>query len=283
MGQMKPPPATGGGVGASGMARQLRRQVPIDSRDLAVDGQDALEQMLVQLAQAVSLDALVPEIRSAICKARQHDQALALNQALSAVVDQGGMPFLLLTEAERVCFASPAAHTLIAGVSNLTLQDDRLVLSPAELDQALRHAIVCGRTDLYRGIEAPENIVRVPRAQGQAHLQLLVRPLAATDLALQADSSYTSIFLHDPDAEFEIDSFQLAALFDLSYAEARVTALLATGKSLAAIAEHLHLSIHTVRTELKAVFRKTATGSQAELVKLVLTSPAYRYGKVMLF
>lgn len=262
------------------MSRQMSTTSPLG---IAVDGQDALEQVLVRLAESASLESLIPEIRSAVNKARQHDQTLALNQALSQVADQGIMPFMLLSESGAVSFSSPAARVMIARVPGLTVHEGRLVLSPAELDQALRHAIARGRLDADSGVESPENIVRVPRGHGQAHMQLLVRPLSAADLALQAvGPGYTAIFFHDPDAEFEVDSFQLAALFDLSYAEARVTALLSTGKSLAAIAEHLHLSIHTVRTELKSVFRKTDTCSQAELVKLVLTSPAYRYGKVML-
>ena len=34
------------------------------------------------------------------------------------------------------------------------------------------------------------------------------------------------------------------------------------------------MSIHTVRSQLKQIFRKTSTNRQAELVKLLLTGPA---------
>src|SRR5579859_2680342 len=65
----------------------------------------------------------------------------------------------------------------------------------------------------------------------------------------------------------------LQALFDLSPAEARVAAMIAEGQSVKAIAEQLAVQPNTIRVQLKAVFSKTGTGRQPELVSL-LRSPS---------
>ncbi len=59
------------------------------------------------------------------------------------------------------------------------------------------------------------------------------------------------------------------ALADVSKREMDVLELLSIGDRVAAIAEQLFISEHTVRNHLKSMFRKTGTSSQAELIKFV--------------
>ena len=51
--------------------------------------------------------------------------------------------------------------------------------------------------------------------------------------------------------------------------EARVAAMIAEGHSVKAIAESLSIQPTTIRDELKALFSKTGTGRQPELVSLL--------------
>ncbi|MDH4651396.1 MULTISPECIES: helix-turn-helix transcriptional regulator [unclassified Pseudomonas] len=60
----------------------------------------------------------------------------------------------------------------------------------------------------------------------------------------------------------------LADIFHLSPAEKRLAELLAQGNTPDACAERLNVSINTVRTQLRTLFRKTDTSRQADLVKL---------------
>jgi DNA-binding CsgD family transcriptional regulator len=60
----------------------------------------------------------------------------------------------------------------------------------------------------------------------------------------------------------------LSQTFRLWLAEARLASLLATGISLEQAADELGLAHETVRNQLKAVFAKTATHRQGELVAL---------------
>ena len=60
----------------------------------------------------------------------------------------------------------------------------------------------------------------------------------------------------------------LAELFQLSPAEHRLAELLAQGLTLEGCAARLNVSINTVKTQLRALFRKTGTTRQAQLINL---------------
>jgi DNA-binding CsgD family transcriptional regulator len=64
---------------------------------------------------------------------------------------------------------------------------------------------------------------------------------------------------------------ELATRFGLTPAEGRVAAQLAQGKSVREIALELHVTHHTVRSQLKSVFQKTGTRRQGELIHRLLT------------
>lgn len=71
---------------------------------------------------------------------------------------------------------------------------------------------------------------------------------------------------HDPDHRPLPDTFMLAAMYDLTPAEARVASALCAGDAPSDIADRHNLSIHTVRSQVKAVLEKTSCTRQAELV-----------------
>ena len=68
----------------------------------------------------------------------------------------------------------------------------------------------------------------------------------------------------------------LTGLFHLTRREADVADLLAHGADPASIARKLGISLDTVRTHLKHVYRKTNTHSQCDVVRLMLAASARR-------
>jgi DNA-binding CsgD family transcriptional regulator len=62
---------------------------------------------------------------------------------------------------------------------------------------------------------------------------------------------------------------RLKALFDLSGAEARLAQRLARGDSVEEVAQSLSIKMTTARTQLAAIFVKTATRRQAKLVAIL--------------
>lgn len=61
----------------------------------------------------------------------------------------------------------------------------------------------------------------------------------------------------------------LTRIFGLTPAEARLASMIAEGSTIETVAEELQISRETARTQLKAVFAKTSTHRQAELVALL--------------
>ncbi|WP_041770159.1 helix-turn-helix transcriptional regulator [Metapseudomonas resinovorans] len=99
----------------------------------------------------------------------------------------------------------------------------------------------------------------------EAQSQLLVTPLPE-DLALAARHRGPLVLVAL--LENQPASQLLADLFQLTPAERRLADLLVRGLTPEACAARLNVSINTVRTQLRALFRKTETERQAELVHL---------------
>jgi DNA-binding CsgD family transcriptional regulator len=78
----------------------------------------------------------------------------------------------------------------------------------------------------------------------------------------------------DPEATASVPSERLQAVFGLTNAEARLATLLAAGQDLRDAALQLGITYGTARTRLAAVFQKTSTRRQGELIKLLLTTIA---------
>ncbi|WP_343732151.1 helix-turn-helix transcriptional regulator [Duganella sp.] len=77
----------------------------------------------------------------------------------------------------------------------------------------------------------------------------------------------------DPEAH-RLPRQLLMELFDLTPAEAGVAQALAHGEALEDIAAALDISMHTVKTHLQKLFRKTGTRRQGELVSILHGMPA---------
>jgi DNA-binding CsgD family transcriptional regulator len=81
------------------------------------------------------------------------------------------------------------------------------------------------------------------------------------------------VFLSDPNMQQPISIESLVSVYSLTPSEAQVAISLANGHSVDEIAKGSNHSAHTIRSQLKSVFRKTGVSRQSELVKVLLTGP----------
>lgn len=114
--------------------------------------------------------------------------------------------------------------------------------------------------------------VAVPRKGGK-------RPLAAL-LVVPHDGPPGSgepvavLYLADPDRPTTVDQVCLRAFYGLSRAEARVAALLASGLRLEEISDAIGIKYETTRKHIKQIFDKMGADRQAEVVRILLSSPS---------
>lgn len=114
----------------------------------------------------------------------------------------------------------------------------------------------------------------VSRPSFKRPFSLLVVPLP-DDEDISSDNGNVAVFVNDPEKYNEPPTNVLARLYGLTDAEARLLQALIVGKKLETVAEDNGVSMNTVRSHLKQVFRKTGTNRQPELVSLVMNSSAY--------
>lgn len=209
-------------------------------------------------AAVASLNLLRPHLARAVMIGSQIKAAKTDNliRAFEAV----GLPVALLGRGGRVIaatsgFASYFDDLLLDGPRRLRIID-------SEGDALLASELM--RMD--RGGGGCSVAVRDPSKHGRAILHLLPARLDARDLF--SDIGAFAILAH-PDNKSIPGADLIAALFDLTPAEARVARGIASGATLSALAAQWKVSEETVKSQLKKIFVKTSTRRQSELAALI--------------
>ena len=201
-------------------------------------------------------------LRRAVLHALERSRAAApAVDGVVAVLDRLPHGVVLLDAELRVRFASAPARALLAKPSPLLIGRDRRLRAMEAEESRLLGALIRATS---RGEMEESGRALLLGGHGD-------NPRAVMVTALEGGAA---LFISDPHAPPEIDRDTLAALYALTPAESKLVALLTRGLTLDAIAERSHVSPHTLRTQLKQVFRKTGTARQSELIKLILTGPA---------
>jgi DNA-binding CsgD family transcriptional regulator len=82
------------------------------------------------------------------------------------------------------------------------------------------------------------------------------------------------VMFRDLNADCGVSEERVRWMFDLTGAEARLARLLTEGLSLDEAALHLNVSRNTLRSHLRALFVKTNTSRQSELMRTLMSSLA---------
>lgn len=105
-------------------------------------------------------------------------------------------------------------------------------------------------------------VMALPLAQPQQHSSLNVR-------------ASTLLIVADPAQESASAAHFVMQAFGLTPAESRLLPLLLRGETPGSMAQELHLSVRTVRTQLSAIFAKTGAARQQDLLRLMGRIPGF--------
>lgn len=183
---------------------------------------------------------------------------MLVGMPLLRVFDRMGCGGIILSTTGHVLATNTSAQLILQQMFNL---DDAAAALNGSGREIIKQLLGRGRTRI--SFES-ENWILIERV-GQRPLIMNFVPVPVLD----EGGPHSVLLLIDLDATPLPTTSCLEQIFRLTPAEARLTLLLVSGKAPNEVAQMLHLSVATVRTQLKAVFEKTHTHRQAELVVLV--------------
>jgi DNA-binding CsgD family transcriptional regulator len=216
------------------------------------------------------MQRLVPHILRAAQVKRQLDgfetRAVSAEAALSAL----GTAMMAVNAAGHLVYMNVAAERIIAtGDGPKVVRSVLDAFVPGE--GRLLRQLVASALQVARDVAAsPGGVMRISRRSGCAPYEVLVAPVSSTTLGLGFDGPLAAVFVRDPEARIAPPIDRLQLLYALTGAEARLMQALLAGDTLDTIAERIEVSRETLRSQLKAVFLKTGTHSQIELIRLGL-------------
>lgn len=174
-----------------------------------------------------------------------------------------GRAAVMLDGYGKVLLVNPAAERLLG--RSLQVRCGRLVSWQREATDALERSL---RELLWvRAPSATMPPVALPRIEGRPLIAYATRLGAVSPNALAPCQAVVVIL--DPDADPQPPDSVLRAAFGLTAAEAGLARRISSGEKLESIADELGIRYETARNHLKAVFAKTQTHRQAELVAVL--------------
>jgi len=218
------------------------------------------------------LGALVPHLRRAL--AIQSRVCMQEKQAQPGylLLDTLRVGIVILTPQGRVNHANVAARTLFSLDDGIHIAGETLVASRNRDQEALRAALLAA-SDTSR-----HQAIRVERPSGRRAFQILVMRLTEPGRAALPNlhaQPCLAMFISDPDQALETNTDLLRRMFSVTEMETRVLERITAGRSPEEVATDLSIGISTARSHLRALFTKTCTFKQSDLVQKALRSPAY--------
>lgn len=227
---------------------------------------------VVAVGEAFACDPLCAAIlrsmhRHRYRKAQAQRPAEAAASQAQAVIDLFPVAVVIANADGTVRIANRRARELVT-------EHQALYLDPLN---RIRLTHRQGDADLYATIHALQSgadidcALAAPRRDGGTPLSVLVVPVGS---GVNGMSRGVTLFISDPEQALAILPETLEGLYGFTVAEAKLVIALVSGHTLDSVAAATGTSTNTLRNQLKAVFRKTGTNRQAELMKRILTGPA---------
>jgi len=222
----------------------LHRQAG-DYSDLSEVEENILRQLLPHLEQSVRLAATLRSKQSRV-------------DVLERTLEHIEIGMLLCSPSREILWSNSVANQLIERSSVLSWSGNKLT-AHNKTDRARLASLIEGA-----GNDDNSNLIDT------------IDPLSEHPVHVRAVGSYdrnqrriVSLYLSGPAHPITPDPMEIARLYGLTPAEARLTAAIGTGMTLAEYAERASVSVGTVRNQLKQVLSKTYTSRQADLVRML--------------
>jgi len=244
-------------------------------RRMVLGGQRSAKHGGFEAGDVQLLQRIVPHFQRAF-NISSRFQSLGIQCAASlSILEELPFGVMLLSANGAVQFMNAEAEAHVTQPSAFTLQDGRLFCSgrnqQGELD-ALIYSVLNGHT--HESSRAQNVGMTYLPDVGQQPLRLHAIPLNldTNTYKLGLQPSTAALFIYSDGQGAEVDQILLSQMYGLTPAESQLAAELVKGRELAEISEISKRSKLTLRTQLKAIFRKLGIKRQSELVRMLASS-----------
>jgi pimeloyl-ACP methyl ester carboxylesterase/DNA-binding NarL/FixJ family response regulator len=214
-------------------------------------------------------DALASHFRRAVKIQQKVSRLESLSQAFSGILNRLPIGVILVRQNAMAIARNQLASDVLDETGHMHFKQGKLQANSIAATRQL-HALI--RDSFLAQHKQPESMSIGP-AGGET--TVWVTCSSAIDSRLNAGEALAAVFVHSAKIQRQIPLAAFAEQYHLSRAESRLASVMLNGcHTLNEAAEHLGVSKNTVRSQIKAIFSKTGTGSQTELIKKILTSPS---------
>jgi DNA-binding CsgD family transcriptional regulator len=229
-------------------------------------------QVPVTATHGPMLQSFMVHLREALAIYRRYSQLSAQSESGRLVIDQTSRPICLLRPDRFIAHANAAAQRVLRRADVLVSRSGGYIgCRDPRAEDALTRALYALALE-----EAPASEGR-PARRAIALRDVVGNPVPACLWALRpgqtmgafGDTPRALLVLPTVADAVQPDPLVLAAGFDLTPAEGRLLASLATTMDIQEAARRLGISVHTARTHLNHIFDKTGVRTQKELLQQV--------------
>ena len=213
--------------------------------------------------------ALVPHLQNALQLHRRLMSAEARTTSLSDLLHRARDGVLLLNQHGRVVFMNATAVSMVNERDGLEMIEHELRCHDVATTTRLRTLVSRALAPIDGPGDAGGHVV-VQRRSGRRPYSLLISRLGADGVHLREIAGPVAVIcVADTEVKRVPAEAVLQMLLGITPAEARLIRVLADGHSLEEAGSVLGIRPQTARSRLKAVFEKTGTSRQAELIVVV--------------
>lgn len=206
---------------------------------------------------------VIPHLQRVCRLDRRITDSQSEREALHNLLDSLNTGAILLNEDGRILIANHYARQLLSNDAPIHVDGDGILyLTPEACNLKLLRILDRFRKTAPDLQPAAEFVPAGDRFQCRLH----IHPC----LSAEGGRRKAMVHIFDRRPAALIERHVVRELFSLSPTEEKVALKLAAGLSLAEVGASLHISLHTVRSHLRNLFRKTGTTHQAALVSAVL-------------
>lgn len=238
---------------------------------LAPRGNRALPSSYHDADQADLADRVAPHVQRAL-RMRQIVEATEMSESAATALDSLGSGIVMIGAHGRLLRMNRAAETMLRRHDGLEQRDGRLAATVIQED-ALLQTLVRGAAHTTAGAGASSGgVVRISRPSGKPSFTVTITPVTPRAAGVGFRKARVVALVTDPAWTPVPGAVLLRALFGFTAAESEVARMLMQGLDRQEIADRLSVSLNTVRAHLRKLFDKTATSSQARLVRTLLVT-----------